>query len=78
MGIATRNGIALAIKMTLVGIIPVYGISTQFGGPTDGTGIILFWAVVLAVLQAIVIMHQAKKVAQEVFRRQKLRAENST
>lgn len=77
MGIATRNGVALSIKMILVGIIPVFGISTQFGGRTDGTGIILFWAAVLAVLQAIVIMDQAKVVAQEVFRREKLREDNS-
>ena len=68
MGIAITNGIYLAVKMTLVGIIPLLGITSQLGGRTDGTGIIIFWLMVLAILQGIVIMHQAKVVAKDVHR----------
>jgi|AntDeeMetagen285_2_1112576.scaffolds.fasta_scaffold23713_1 ABC-type transport system involved in cytochrome bd biosynthesis fused ATPase/permease subunit len=70
MGIALRNGIILAVKMVIVGIVPVVAASSQFGSP-GGQGIILFWFAVLALLQSIVIMHQAKVVARQVIRNSK-------
>ncbi|WP_435118016.1 hypothetical protein [Halolamina sp. C58] len=68
MGIAIRNGVALAGKMALVGFIPVIAASSQLDGPEGNMGIVLFWILVLAVLQGVVIMNQAKIVAEGVFR----------
>lgn len=70
MGIALRNGIVLSVKMIIVGIVPVVAASSQFGSP-GGRGIVLFWFAVLALLQSIAIMHQAKIVARQVIRASK-------
>lgn len=65
MGIALRNGIALGVKLLIVGFITAYFYISVTSSP-GGNGILVPLGFISPFIYSIIIMDQAKVVAREV------------